>query len=532
MTKTLPFKMRAADRVMLDHGPDDLTAFTQWYFDGWTPLPYQQRWYHAPQKNKLLVSAIRTGKTKGVAAGMLHYAFYNEGVRLANASISADQASIVYTDAITFASSPRFQHWVAKDEKHPYPRIVLVNGSEIWFRSVGYEAELWRGWEFDWINVDEAAYITREMAITTLKGRLIGTRSLRGRKIPRAGQFSITTSPKGKGWLFDWWKKGAVDGQGRPLYPANYDGQRFFCMRARMRDNIYLSEEQIAEAEATYTKRMIEQEMEGLFLDSDDTAFQYSDIIRACTNEGCLEEGEVGRPEVEALNKRVAEWCRANKRISGEDLDFYQLDSVRGHFYLQTWDLGKKPTKSGRNAMVGGVFDISTDPWELVGYRYAPGATWGQVHEWIKQWDRKYSQDCTIETITDATGKGDVVNERLEEEENISVDGIIYSAATKPQLIHAAQLMFEKGWLIMPFIRRAVDQLQSYEIYDKDLAQDIVMMLCQGAYRGMQRTRAEAAEMVKDMHRPIAATWLRNKHAQMDRYNARRQASRTNRSRR
>jgi hypothetical protein len=40
----------------------------------------------------------------------------------------------------------------------------------------------------------------------------------------------------------------------------------------------------------------------------------------------------------------------------------------------------------------------------------------------------------------------------------------------------------------MPFIRRAVDQLQSYELPDDKIAQDIVMTLAQAAFRARQRS--------------------------------------------
>ncbi len=199
-------------------------------------------------------------------------------------------------------------------------------------------------------------------------------------------------------------------------------------------------------------------------------------------------------PEVVALNEGIRRWLRSSQRAAESfgrgELDHYELPPEPGHWYLCSWDLGKKTDASGRGATVGCVLDITSKPWRLVAYRWEAGSGYLAAMEWIKEWHYRYScaGQAKVETVIDATGKGDVVNEILEQEARLPVDGIVYSNASKPLLIHAAQIAFERGMLRMPFIKRLVDQLQAYELDDKDLAQDIVMMLAQALYRARDRS--------------------------------------------
>ena len=519
--KAQPFRLTSGDRKMLEVAGDDLTLFCQYYFNGWTPLAYQHAFYHAPQRNKLLLAGIRAGKTKGVAAGFLHYGVFHPESRLANASISADQAQIVFNDVVDFASRPRFEHWVEDVSRHPYPKVRLVNGTEIWFRSVGYEAELWRGWEFDWINVDEAAYVPSKAAIDTLLGRLVGTRQVNGIWVPRAGLFSMTSSPKGKTWLFERWKLGD------PEYLGSQP-ERYLSLRARTRDNIYLTPEQVDDLMENYTSKQVQQELDGLFVDADGAQFSYAQVMYACTPIIKNDLGEVvdGRREVSELQEAVDEFLEAHRASTSrrQDLDFFELPPERGRIYVNSWDLGKRPTKLGRNAMVGGVLDITTVPWRLVAYRYAPGASFGMAHAWIKEWHARYGGDFgACETIIDATGKGDVLNEQLTEEDNLNISAFVYSAASKPQLIHSLAIALERGLIVFPFVRRLVDQLQGYELPDDRIPQDIVMMLGQAAYAATQRGGSTSRSL--SVVKPIISAGRRPiDHPDMARFAERRRA--------
>lgn len=523
--KILPFKLKETDRELLTAARENITLFTQWYFDGWTPIPWQHEFVHAPQKRKMVVAGIRSGKTKIAAAGFLHYMFFNPGCRIANASISADQANIVYYDCLDFAQRPRFQHWVEDVQRHPYPRIRLINGSEAWFRSIGYEAELWRGHEFDLINIDEAAYVTNEMAIKTLEGRLLGSYQIAGLTKQRAGILWMTTSPKGRTWLYERWKLGDPDYPGCQL-------DRYWSKRARTFDNPNISPEALQDLMSGWTQKMIDQELNGVFVDSDGAQFSYEDVMDACTPTVRDLEGSVvsGRVEVDHLVRQVHDFFEARNASKSrrEDMDFYELEPEKGHYYVNSWDLGKRPNKLGRNATVGGVVDITERPWRLVAYRYSPGTSYSQSQTYIEEWDAKYNQNAICQSVIDATGKGDVMNEELTDQKRIDVEGIVYSASTKPLMIDSLRIALERKQLVFPFIRRMVDQLQSYEYPDDKIAQDIVMMLAQAAHVG--RIRSGEVGKKASHERAIIATARQSMNsAAMDRLRQRRQAVRTTR---
>jgi hypothetical protein len=113
---------------------------------------------------------------------------------------------------------------------------------------------------------------------------------------------------------------------------------------------------------------------------------------------------------------------------------------------------------------------------------------------WIEQWHMKYSRTGTIcQTVIDASGKGDVLNELIEAENRIQVEGIVYSNQLKPNLITSGKIVIERDMVRFPFIRRMVDQLSTYTQNDADLAQDIVMAFCQAMHKAREFTGISTA---------------------------------------
>lgn len=478
--KSKQFKLTTLDRQALDpaNGVDrDIDLWCQLYLNQHM-FPWQRYFYHHPARNKMCVAGIRVGKSAGIARMFCHYGMYHPNTRLLNTSISSEQAKIVYSTMMEIFGQKRLSHWVKHTERSPYPKIELWNGTEYWFRSIGYEAELLRGFEFDWINIDECGYVTSKMAIDTLKGRLLGVHPTTG--LPRAGIFTQMTSPKGNsGWVMDRWK------QGDPRYDGA-DPHQYLSLRVKTEDNPLLSPQQIRDLMAEYTDRMIRQELMGEFIGTEHAEFS-AEMIAYCHDDS--------HPEIRALLKAIEESYQKNTNSLRsqlglvEDIEHYELSPQPGHQYLASWDLGKKATKAGRNATVGMVWDITEMPWRMVAYRYETGQGYLAAVAWIEEWHRKYSLAGTpCYTVLDATGKGDVVNEILEAEHRVPVDGLVYSSVLKPNLITSARLAIEGGLVRFPFIRRMVDQLLAYEQNDKALAQDIVMAFAQAMQRAREMT--------------------------------------------
>lgn len=477
------FVLTAADREAFnpDHSAlDDITLWQQIYFPHLTIFPWQHYYYHYPVKDKLVVAGIRVGKSMGASLGMLHHGQFHPYSRILNTSISSEQAKIVYYNMLDLIQAERFKHWVEHHEKSPYPLIRLVNGTEFWFRSLGYEAEYLRGFEFDLIHLDEGAYVQSEMSIKTLRGRLLGVNPKTGR--PRSGLFWTSTTPKGKaGWTYERWKRGDSRFEGA-------DPARYLSLRVRTIENPLLSKEILREIMADYTERMILQELEGEFLDDTSAEFDYAQIQACCNPEDSVVKDLLR----EIQEQRAKQGRQRSLRMElglAEDIDHFELEPRIGHQYLASWDLGKRATKEGRNATVGMVWDVTQLPWRMVAYKYLTGTGYIPAMGLIEEWHNKYSSMGTkCLTSIDASGKGDVLNELIETEQRFSVDGIVYNAVMKPNLITAAKIAIERGLVRFPFIKRFVDQLQIYTQNDKDLPQDTVMAFAQSMFKAREFT--------------------------------------------
>jgi hypothetical protein len=519
------FRRTSLDNEILPRCAYDIDLWARGYF-GVSLFPYQRHFYHRPQKDKLLVAGIRTGKSEVASLGFLHLAQYNPSSRLLNTSISSEQAKIVFTKCVERTKHPNFSHWVEHIQSSPYPMIRLINKSELWFRSAGYEAELLRGYEFDVINFDEAAYCTRETTIKTLKGRLLGINPFTN--APRLGYFWMTSSPKGQGWLFERWKRGD------PMY-VGARPEHYLSLRATIFDNPLLSPEQIADTIADYTEAMIRQELLGEFLENLEAVFPWTLVMAACDDQN---------REVRYMYEQIKVWNESHLQTAtslrvdaglAEDITHYELEVQPGHQYVSSWDLGKKPTKSGRNATVGLVYDITHEPWSQVAYMYREGMGYVDAKSCIERWAEKYrGRGSLCHTIIDSTGKGDVLQEFIERERSVDdLEGIVYSSASKPNLLHAGKIMLEHGNVRFPFIRRQVDQLTNYVHFDEKIAQDIVMAYCQAMYRAREVVKLSAPSNIVTVENALPAYAGRMAHLRMAnlRYTQGREANRGGRAR-
>lgn len=505
-SKPEPFVLSEIDRIAFDPengAANDLNWWAKLYFDGMA-FPWQQYWYHYPCKDKLVIAGIRTGKTRAAAMGMLHLGMYHPHIKGLNVSISLEQSKLVYYAMREMLETPYLEHWVEDIQRSPYPVILLKNGSKFDFRSVGYEAELLRGDQWDVINLDEAAYITSDVAVNTIRGRLLGFNTRRGE--PLMGLLWQGTTPKGKtSWLFRRWKRGDSRYEGS-------DPAKYLSLRALTTDNTLLDEEMIREIMEQYTDREIQQEFQGIFLDASDTEFSLEQLTYCCNS---------ADPVVAEIEKGIERWnesrgkhgsMRKNLGLA-EDIEHYEIDPLPGRQYICSWDLGKKVTKKGRNATVGMAWDITEVPWRMVAFRYEPGIQYLQAMGYIEEWQTKYSSRGTKAfSVIDATGKGDVLNEIIEAENRIQVEGIVYSNIMKPNLITAGKIVVERAMIRFPGIRRMLDQMSMYTQVDQGIPQDIVMAFCQAAYKARELTGVTMARSTI----PIQSTVFRRQRMGMN----------------
>lgn len=492
------FRLTPVDRQFLARAArNDYAAFASTYFNA-TLIPWQRFFLQHHAKDKLVVAGIRSGKSFADAVLSLHFAFWNPHSRVLNVCITVDQARVVYQEIINLADSPAFRHWIDGEPTfHPYPRLRLRNGAEIWARSIGGPggtADRLRGWEFDVITLDEAAYVVNPAALMTLRGRLIGFNKEIGQ--PRYGLFVMTTTPtsSASGWLYERWKKGD------PAFPdANPD--KYLSLRARTYDNPFLSKDVIAEIEASYTERQRRQELEGLFL-SEDAMFPLEDLLACCgkyVGENIIDVGgdDDIDPVVADLNRAIVAWLKASDRryrdiVSvPETIEHYELDPEPGRMYVAGWDLGSRTLRSGkaagRNATVGVVFDVTQRPWRMAAYRYLVGMRYTASMAEVKRWHLKYNGNGAFcATRIDAAGPGDVIHQMLEEEE-YKIDGFRANTASKAAILQAAKICIERRDVRFPYIAAMIRQFQDYTPNDHNIAQDIVMAVAQALHFAVER---------------------------------------------
>ncbi len=120
--------------------------------------------------------------------------------------------------------------------------LILKNGAKIIFRSADKPDKL-RGLNLAWAWIDEAAYVTKQLWDIVL-GRL------RDKNGPRTAW--LTTTPKGRNWIWELWVK-------EPSEEYGY-------IHATTYDNIYLPEDYIKSLEVRYSGEFFEQEVLGKFV--------------------------------------------------------------------------------------------------------------------------------------------------------------------------------------------------------------------------------------------------------------------------
>jgi hypothetical protein len=133
--------------------------------------------------------------------------------------------------------------------------IVFNNNSKILFRSAGSEDSL-RGQSVDYMILDEAAFIKRDTVETILLPML----NVRGKKC------LFISTPKGKNYLYDYFKKGKID-------------KNWFSIRYSTFDSPYVNTDLIQMFRDTLPPKLFSQEIEAEFVDSSSVFNNLNDIM-------------------------------------------------------------------------------------------------------------------------------------------------------------------------------------------------------------------------------------------------------------
>lgn len=184
------------------------------------------------------VGGVGSGKTHAGAAKSLKYISQYPG----SIGLITAPTFPMLRDATLRKCVDLFPKEVIQEFNKSEMRLLLVNGSELWFRSTD-EPEHLRGPSVAFFWMDEAA-LSKEEAFLILQGRI------RQEQMPHQGW--ITTTPKGFNWVYT--RFVAQPGEDYKLYQCS------------ARENQFLPDEYIAHLEKSYRAEFALQEIEGRFV--------------------------------------------------------------------------------------------------------------------------------------------------------------------------------------------------------------------------------------------------------------------------
>lgn len=408
-----------------------------------------------------LLPGNRWGKSKVIAMKHIYCCMFKKGVRITgdytwmsmpydtiSAAMSFDQAELVFAAAEQMLKHPAIAPFVSKIRRTPFPVIEFWNGARFHCRSAHDNGKYIDGHEYRLVTIDEAGWIPnlKELINGVVLMRLAG-----------GGWLDLVGTPKGYGDLHWYAQRGLRGVKG------------YTAQRGSVFDNPHLPSEDIKRRDellAHADPRIRDQVIYGEFVSMSGMAFT---------------QDQLDNLFVEGMPTHV--------------------DYIEGHRYVQAWDLGRIT-----DFTVGGTFDVTTKPYPLVDFVRLNKVPWETQYGIIKAKRDEYRVQLPI---IDATGpQGDVIEEDLWNHE-VMVDGFkISTGAIKTDLINTLQAALDEGrevigtrdefdeagnlrktpdhepagvgdWglIRLPPIPQLVDEFGRYQIDDKKLQQDCVMMV-------------------------------------------------------
>lgn len=355
----------------------------------------QRRWLRkSTARENLLVTGNRWGKSFISALKLVHHAIYRPRhtryddcgrYRAATASITQDQANIIFDQAVRFVrESPVLSKLVTSIVRTPYPRMVFGNGSVIEARSTQNRGEYLLGHDYDLFVFDEVAFETDPEYVVE--------EVLLMRLADREGRLDLVSTPSGRNWFYR--RAEEIRTGRRPGYFQNGDS----------RENFHISSEFLAERVENFSEHRLKQNIQGQFVDAGGEVIAGKLIDRALA-------GFTSLPQVGA--------------------------SVR---YLSGWDLARKQT-----ATVGITLAVERERIRLVALERFRNLDWTSVIEKIKARQRQYPGALVL----DSTGLGDVIVGHLKEYNPIPViftQAVKASLLTNVGIFHEQGRLFYARW--------------------------------------------------------------------------------------
>jgi len=247
---------------------DDLRepVFFQVGYLGQKPHMKQMEVLRSKCKNKVVVCGRRAGKSQMVAGEMIRGGITGEFKSQILIAPTYKQAMIVMTKIVELMNTSDNGDDLAKVIKSPNPRIEFINGSYIDFGSADNPDSL-RGENYDRVFLDEAAFI-KEGAIDAIRPLIYDT----------GAPIWFTTTPMGKGIVWDFWERGMND-----------EDEEYGCFNYCYLDNPYITAEGKKEIEKDIAEwgeesAFVQAEIFGRFVEDRDCYFKRS-VVMDCVDD-------------------------------------------------------------------------------------------------------------------------------------------------------------------------------------------------------------------------------------------------------
>jgi hypothetical protein len=442
------FHLDRNDRTILEAAvqQNDVNIFLKWYLD--VELDeWQKAVHHAAQPNVTIIAGVGSGKTFGIAMSAAAWCASVPYFKFMNTAPTLFQSELMFEHIITRSEKHKYEKFIRQVKTKPYAHIELKNGSTLEFMSAADEIERLRGWEGDWMHLDEAGFITSDRTLPFMRTRLRGTDPL-GRT--RLGRLSVTTTATDEEWLWALYQMG----DRRP--------DLYYSRTVTTMENTHITPAQVDLMIAALTPELQRVELLGQRPDNAGNEFP-SHVIDVCEDRN--------------LNLQMEDLLAAN--IAGahyqESPDFgcykWELPAQANHMYVVAGDPGQdNPPK--RNSGIVMCFDVTQVPFELVYFHWVAGA--GQYTPFLQSFEyaiSKYTQN--VAAGFDSTGAQKGMDELVFERDGLVVEKINFQGL-KFSMMNALKIMLQQKLVKFPLIRGIRTQLGRYRLPDKDIPQDIV----------------------------------------------------------
>jgi len=361
----------------------------------YVPHEGQELVHRSRAKRRVLVAGTRTGKS--LCAAMEAIAAAMEPKKRSMGwcvGPTLELADKVYREIVIVAAE-HLKHRIVELKQHEKKLVLRNLGgglSEIRAKTADNPVSL-LGEGLDWLIVDEAARLKPAIWNSFLSQRLID----------KDGWALLISTPKGKGWLFDMWKRGQ-DGK-----DPDYESWRLPSWT-----NPYLKKELIEAERERLPAAVFAQELAAEFIEGAGAVFRY---VR------------------EAATGTFAEPVKDEKYFAGLDLakvnDFTVLTVVNRRLEV-----------------------VFVDRFHRL--------DWGLQVARIRAATERYNWAWTL---VDSTGVGEPVYEALCAA-GVRAEGYAFTTASKNALINNLSLRFEKREIVLPraeLCPTLIDELEAFE---------------------------------------------------------------------